>query len=136
MSAFGGKADITVCGCPLLRSLLGQSGHWLLRRICLLLTQSGHWLLRRIGLLLPQGGHRFFYYPAPPKPLRCLGLGGSGNETTRIHHINRWRYSMAAGGAGTTTGNTRSRLSGRRPTSRFPNAHGSDARGITGIWLP
>jgi len=42
MSTFGGKADMTFRGSPLLRSLLGQSGHDLLRRICLLLTQSGH----------------------------------------------------------------------------------------------
>ena len=42
MSAFGGKADMTVCGNPLLRSLLGAKRHDLLRRTCLLLTQSGH----------------------------------------------------------------------------------------------
>jgi hypothetical protein len=43
MSAFGGKADMTVCANPLSRSLLGQSGHDVLRRTCLLMTQSGHW---------------------------------------------------------------------------------------------
>jgi putative tryptophan/tyrosine transport system substrate-binding protein len=41
MSAFGGKADMTLCGSPLSRSLLGA----VLRRKCLLLTQSGHWPL-------------------------------------------------------------------------------------------
>jgi hypothetical protein len=39
MSAFGGKADMTVCGKSLSRSLLGVK-----RTICLLLTQSGHGL--------------------------------------------------------------------------------------------
>jgi len=35
MSAFGGKADITVCGNPLSRSLLGvKRGHGLLHRTC------------------------------------------------------------------------------------------------------
>jgi hypothetical protein len=28
MSAFGGKADMTVCGCPLLQSLLGVKRTW------------------------------------------------------------------------------------------------------------
>jgi hypothetical protein len=42
MSAFGDKADMTLCGNPLLRSLLGVSGHGLLQRKCPLMTQSGH----------------------------------------------------------------------------------------------
>jgi hypothetical protein len=29
MSAFRGKADMTICGCPLLRSLLGVKRTWL-----------------------------------------------------------------------------------------------------------
>jgi hypothetical protein len=36
--------DMTLCGNPLSRSLLGKSGHGLLQRICRLLTQSGHCL--------------------------------------------------------------------------------------------
>jgi hypothetical protein len=40
MSAFGAKADITLCGNPLLQSLLGQSGHRFLRRKCLLLPKA------------------------------------------------------------------------------------------------
>jgi hypothetical protein len=43
MSAFGGKADMTLCGNPLSRSLWGQSGRALLHCICPLMTQSGHW---------------------------------------------------------------------------------------------
>src|SRR5262245_28825469 len=39
MSAFGGKADMTGCGCLLSRSLLGVSGHGLLRRICRLVPK-------------------------------------------------------------------------------------------------
>jgi hypothetical protein len=42
MSAFGGKADMTLCGNPLLRSLLGVKRTCLLHRICPLMTQSGH----------------------------------------------------------------------------------------------
>src|SRR5215475_2749287 len=42
MSAFGCKADMTVCGSPLSRSLLGESGHGLVQCKYLLLTQSGH----------------------------------------------------------------------------------------------
>ena len=42
MSAFGGKVDMTACRCPLLRSLLGVSGHEVLQRTRRLLTQSGH----------------------------------------------------------------------------------------------
>jgi hypothetical protein len=42
MSAFGGKADMTVCGNPLSRRYWGQSGRALLHCICPLMTQSGH----------------------------------------------------------------------------------------------
>src|SRR5262245_40361299 len=43
MSAFGGKADMTVCGCLLSRSLLGGKRTCPLHCICPLTTQSGHW---------------------------------------------------------------------------------------------
>src|SRR6476646_2167933 len=52
MSAIGGKADMTLCGNPLSRSLLGVKRTWLLQRICLLLTQSGHWA--RLSLAVDQ----------------------------------------------------------------------------------
>src|SRR5262249_53376524 len=42
MSAFGDKADMALCGNSLLRSLLGESGHGLVRCTCPLMTQSGH----------------------------------------------------------------------------------------------
>ena len=42
MSAFGGKADMTFCGIPLLRSLLVVKRTGLVHRTCPLLTQSGH----------------------------------------------------------------------------------------------
>ena len=42
MSAFGGKADMTVCGIRFRGRYWGQSGHDVLHCICLLLTQSGH----------------------------------------------------------------------------------------------
>jgi hypothetical protein len=42
MSAFGGKADMTVREIRFRGRYWGQSGHDLLRRICPLLTQSGH----------------------------------------------------------------------------------------------
>jgi putative tryptophan/tyrosine transport system substrate-binding protein len=42
MSAFGGKADMTVCGNPLSRSLLSVTRNGLLHRICPPMTQSGH----------------------------------------------------------------------------------------------
>jgi hypothetical protein len=45
MSAFEAKADMAFCGISLSRSLLGVSGHAVLRCTCLLLTQSGHGLV-------------------------------------------------------------------------------------------
>src|SRR5215510_5128953 len=42
MSAFGGKADMTVCGSPLLRSLLGVKRTCCFALQCLLMTQSRH----------------------------------------------------------------------------------------------
>src|SRR5215467_12337693 len=62
MSAFRGKADMTVCESPLSLSLLGVSGHALLRRTCPLLTH------RR---------HRWHLYP-PIEPLRSSVTHGSG----------------------------------------------------------
>jgi hypothetical protein len=53
MSAFGGKADMTVCGNSLSRRYWGQSGRALLHCICPLMTQSGHFSLSGIsGLFL------------------------------------------------------------------------------------
>jgi len=42
MSAFGGKADMTVCGSRFRGRYWGQSGHDFVRCICPLMTQSGH----------------------------------------------------------------------------------------------
>src|SRR5262245_3833903 len=50
MSAFGGKADMNACGCPLSRLLLGVKRTWggalhlVVHCTCPLVTQSGHWL--------------------------------------------------------------------------------------------
>jgi hypothetical protein len=42
MSAFGGKADMAVCGIRFRGRYWVQSGHALLQCECPLLTQSGH----------------------------------------------------------------------------------------------
>jgi hypothetical protein len=44
MSAFGGKADMTICEAHVrfCGRYWGQSGHALVQCVCLLMTQSGH----------------------------------------------------------------------------------------------
>jgi hypothetical protein len=76
MSALRGKADMIICRaiCLLLRSLSEESGHDILRRVCLLLAQSGHGTL---------GGANLNRNVAHPE------LGG-GNETARVHNTIGW----------------------------------------------
>src|SRR5215467_10071976 len=92
MSAFGGKADMTLCGNPLLRSLLGVKRTWAV------------------------APHMSAYDPkrtwAPCAKLSSYGVPflslGGGNETARVHHACRCRgggvaaqsASAAAGDAG------------------------------------
>jgi hypothetical protein len=65
MSAFGGKADMTIGRCPLWWSLSGVSRHGLLHRICLLLTQSGHWQLFPQGPIDPFISRKQIAWGAP-----------------------------------------------------------------------
>src|SRR5262245_36420952 len=84
MSSFGGKADMTVCGCPLLRSLLGVKRTWLFAA-----HMSAYDPKRTSGGAFPGGGLN--RYDACPEPQ------GANDEAARVHFID-WRGggSMAA----------------------------------------
>src|SRR5262245_19139764 len=68
MSAFGGKADMTVCGNPLSRSLrrdchfqIRQTGHAVLRCQCPFLTRSG--LALELILVLNSASSAINFHP-------------------------------------------------------------------------
>src|SRR5262249_36248284 len=81
MSAFRGKADMTVCRCPLSRSLLGVKRTWVVA-----LHMSAFDPKRTSGVSRdPSSGRltavRWF----------VLSLGATNNEAARIHHPCRRR---------------------------------------------
>src|SRR5262245_55560492 len=92
MSAFGGKADMAVCGCPLSRSLLGVK-----RTSSVALHMSANdpkrtsWTPSRATAWIATMSH--------------LSLGGDDNEATRLRNAT-WRNSgrVAARGASATAG--------------------------------
>src|SRR5262245_61413239 len=78
MSAFGGKADMAVCGSPLSRSLLG------VKRTCPLALNMSAYDPKRT--LVAPSSARVFIVTMP-----VLGLAGEGNATTRVHYVSRRR---------------------------------------------
>src|SRR5262245_10269022 len=82
MSAFGGKADVTIWACPLLRSLLGVKQTWALAPHTSAFDPKRTW----------DGGLSRWRF----EPLRCSVVSlGVGNETARFHHLGG-RYSGVA----------------------------------------
>src|SRR5262245_9121448 len=99
MSAIGGKADMTVCACLLLRSLLGVKRTW-----AGAVQMSAFDPKRTLAVSRPALPECYF------ELIRCpvLSLGG-GNATARVHQGNSWissnvavRRACAAAAAGET----------------------------------
>ena len=70
MSAFGGKADMAVCGSPLSRSLLGVKRTWLVAP-----HMSANDPKRTLASPAPLQGHRLSQYDSP------FFVSEGGNET-------------------------------------------------------
>src|SRR5262249_46876686 len=98
MSAFGGKADMTGCGCLLSRSLLGVKRTWLIAA-----HMSAFDPKRTLAALHVR---RF----------QCASLSlGGGNETARVHYTSRQCGYVATHSACATVGKTADyRVLGRR----------------------
>src|SRR4029450_9355681 len=96
MSAFGGKADMTLCGNPLLWSLLGVKRTWVDPLQMFALTQRDiDWAFPAAGLSRYDG--------------LSLSLGG-GNETARFHQVGCW----FSGGVAARCASTAARDAGGR----------------------
>src|SRR5262249_24036488 len=106
MSAFGGKADMTVCGNPLSRSLFGA------KRTCLLALYMPAFDPKRT--LADLHVRRFQCASLSCHDALVLSLGG-GNETARVHYTSRRCGYVATQSACATVGKTAdSRVLGRR----------------------
>src|SRR4029450_5457965 len=92
MSAFGGKADMTLCGNPLSRSLLG------VKRTSLF---AAH-----MSAFDPKRAWRLFKCLNWRDTISSILLLGASNEATRLHRVSRWLDSHMAvccmGAAGST----------------------------------
>src|SRR5262245_10186708 len=116
MSAFGGKADMTLCRNPLSRSLLGA------KRTCLFalhMTQSGHGLPKTDP----------FRAPVRIVTIACLSLGGDDNEATRLYQNCRLSGRMATWGARATAGT----YAARRRAHEFRGKRSGSAGAPDGI---
>src|SRR5262245_19339830 len=78
MSAFGSKADMTVCGSPLSRSLLG------VKRTCFCTLHMSAYDPKRTSTATSK-------LPAQASIMSFLEPRGRGNEAARVHHIVRRR---------------------------------------------
>src|SRR5262245_48285390 len=99
MSGFGGKADMTVCGSPLSRSLLGVKRTW-----ARALHMSAFDPKRTLGLIgISAGSRPNFSFAAGRKVLgfeHCARRGLKGaHATAPIHCITRRCGCVAASGA-------------------------------------
>src|SRR5215475_8644526 len=79
MSAFEGKADMTVCGSPLSRSLLG------VKRTCLCALHMSAYDPKQTSAVPRSGPSRVLVRIAT---VACPSLGGS-NEKAGVHHASR-----------------------------------------------
>src|SRR5262245_34679568 len=78
MSAFGGKADMTLCGIPLLRSLLG------VKRTCSTALHMSAFDPKRTSQLCAPGATRYSYYGRSPR----IGMQTIMNANTRTGMIS------------------------------------------------